>query len=154
VSAYRNPPPIAEEFDDFVQVTPLSRVRISWIREVVGTTIRRIDGVEMTTTPEFAVRVALAMENWRRRRPGQHVSSLVQGDPLVERQLVCPHCIAGEPSVWDSVMWRYAHPDDAKLKRRDDHADKFKLCRDPWRKRCRRCSANPSACVCASGTSP
>lgn len=43
----------------------------------------------------------------------------------------CPHCQAGEPSVWDDVLFHYAHPSGTKLK----------FCHDPWRERCRRCSA-------------
>lgn len=46
--------------------------------------------------------------------------------------LECPHCRAGEPSVWDDVLFHYAHPDDKKLK----------MCHSPWRERCRRCSAD------------
>jgi hypothetical protein len=44
----------------------------------------------------------------------------------------CPHCVAGEPSVWDDVLSHYAHPDGEKLK----------VCHSPWRERCRRCSAD------------
>jgi len=43
----------------------------------------------------------------------------------------CPHCEAGEPSVWDDVLSHYAHPAGTKLK----------MCHHPWRERCRRCSA-------------
>lgn len=52
----------------------------------------------------------------------------------------CPHCVAGEPSVWDDVLDHYAHP----------HADskKLKFCHEPWRERCRRCSADAGTCVC------
>lgn len=44
----------------------------------------------------------------------------------------CPHCAAGEPSVWDDVLSHYAHPDGEKLK----------ICHSPWRERCRRCSVD------------
>jgi len=45
----------------------------------------------------------------------------------------CPHCAAGEPSVWDPILFHYAHPSgDGK---------KLKSCHSPWRERCRRCSA-------------
>jgi hypothetical protein len=50
------------------------------------------------------------------------------------REIRCPHCRAGEPSVWDDVLSHYAHPD----------GDKLKLCHEPWRERCRRCSADPA----------
>ncbi len=50
----------------------------------------------------------------------------------VVAELRCPHCRAGEPSVWDSVLFHYAHPD----------GDKLKMCDEPWRERCRRCSAD------------
>lgn len=54
----------------------------------------------------------------------------------------CPHCQAGEPSVWDDVLFHYAHP----------HPDgtKLKFCHEPWRERCRRCSAGVGACSCAA----
>jgi hypothetical protein len=45
----------------------------------------------------------------------------------------CPHCIAGEPSVWDDVLGHYAHP---------GNGDKLKFCHNPWRARCRACSAD------------
>jgi len=38
----------------------------------------------------------------------------------------CPHCAAGEPSVWDSVFEHYAH---------QDTNGKLKLCHEPWRSR-------------------
>lgn len=44
----------------------------------------------------------------------------------------CPHCAAGEPSVWDDVLQHYAHPDGPKLK----------VCHSPWRERCRTCSVD------------
>ena len=53
----------------------------------------------------------------------------------------CPHCRAGEPSVWDDVLFHYAHPAGSKLK----------MCHSPWRSRCRRCSAdvaNPDKRFC------
>ena len=56
-----------------------------------------------------------------------------------DRDLRCPHCLAGEPSVWDDVLAHYAHPAEG---------DKLKMCHDPWRDRCRRCSGDVSACVC------
>jgi hypothetical protein len=49
----------------------------------------------------------------------------------------CPHCAAGEPSVWDGELFHYAHP--------HPDPDKLKLCHDPWRERCRRCSASVPA---------
>jgi hypothetical protein len=56
----------------------------------------------------------------------------------------CPHCQAGEPSVWDDVLFHHAHP--------SGDGGKLKFCHDPWRARCRRCSADPvmpngEACV-------
>lgn len=36
--------------------------------------------------------------------------------------------------MWDDVLSHYAHPD----------GDKLKLCHEPWRERCRRCSADPA----------
>lgn len=44
----------------------------------------------------------------------------------------CPHCQAGEPSVWDGELFHYAHPAGNKLK----------VCRSPWKERCLRCSAD------------
>lgn len=57
-------------------------------------------------------------------------------------RLQCPHCAAGEPSVWDHVLDHFAHP----------HPDrgKLKFCHNPWRARCRRCSADIGSCSCAS----
>lgn len=46
----------------------------------------------------------------------------------------CPHCAAGEPSVWDDVLFHYAHP--------HPDSNKLKFCHEPWRERCRRCSAD------------
>lgn len=62
----------------------------------------------------------------------------------------CPHCQAGDPSVWDHVLFHYAHPAPN---------DKLKFCHEPWRERCRRCSGSVvgealqpfRACVCAEG---
>lgn len=51
----------------------------------------------------------------------------------------CPHCQAGEPSVWDDMLFHYAHPTGEQLK----------FCHDPWRERCRKCSADVGACECA-----
>lgn len=45
----------------------------------------------------------------------------------------CPHCRAGEPSVWDDVLLHYAHPDKGK-------PGKLWFCHEPWRERCRQCS--------------
>jgi hypothetical protein len=55
---------------------------------------------------------------------------------------ICPHCQAGEPSVWDHVLDHFAHP----------HPDsgKLKFCHGPWRARCRRCSADVGACNCST----
>lgn len=60
-------------------------------------------------------------------------------------ELRCPHCHAGEPSVWDDVLFHYAHPADGS---------KLKFCHEPWRERCRRCSASiPSlGASCTSAT--
>lgn len=53
--------------------------------------------------------------------------------------MTCRHCTAREPSVWDDVLWHYAHP----------HSDPNRLtfCESPWRERCRECSADPGSCV-------
>jgi hypothetical protein len=62
------------------------------------------------------------------------------------RETACPHCQAGEPSIWDDVLFHYAHPDGSKLK----------MCHSPWRDRCRRCSANvayPGARFCGAACS-
>lgn len=40
----------------------------------------------------------------------------------------CPHCLASEPSVWDDVLFHFAHPDVA-------HPGKLKFCHEPWRER-------------------
>ena len=56
------------------------------------------------------------------------------------RPSICPHCLAGEASVWDNVLFHYAHP--------TVDSDKLKFCHDPWRDRCRSCSANPGTCTC------
>jgi hypothetical protein len=53
-------------------------------------------------------------------------------DLLGDASPTCPHCVAGEPSVWDDVLFHYAHPDGEKLK----------VCHSPWRERCRRCSVD------------
>jgi len=57
-----------------------------------------------------------------------------------ERAVRCPHCLAGDPSVWDDVLFHYAHP----------AGDKLKMCHEPWRERCRRCSASVGACSCGA----
>ena len=59
----------------------------------------------------------------------------------------CPHCLAGEASVWDGVLFHYAHPDGPD-------GTKLKFCDDPWRERCLRCSAHiPSlGAPCTSAT--
>lgn len=61
---------------------------------------------------------------------------------LVDGNLVCPHCVAGEPSVWDDVFDHFAHP---------AAGNKLSFCHRPWRERCRRCSADPSGCSCSTG---
>ena len=53
-------------------------------------------------------------------------------------ELLCAHCRAGEPSVWDDVFCHYAHP----------AGDKLKFCHNPWRERCQRCSASFGLCSC------
>lgn len=40
----------------------------------------------------------------------------------------CPHCEAGEASVWDGVLECYAHPDP-------EHPGKLKMCEQPWHMR-------------------
>jgi hypothetical protein len=54
----------------------------------------------------------------------------------------CPHCAAGEPSVWDPDLFHYAHP--------HPEDNKLKFCHEPWRERCRRCSGTVGACPCGS----
>ena len=49
--------------------------------------------------------------------------------------MTCPHCLAGEPSVWDDVLFHYAHPHPTDKSR-------LKFCHAPWRERCRQCSAD------------
>jgi len=63
-----------------------------------------------------------------------------------EPSVTCPHCTAGEPSVWDDVLFHYAHPHLA--------GDKLKFCHEPWRERCRRCSGTAGACACGAARSP
>lgn len=53
-------------------------------------------------------------------------------EELATDGLPCPHCQAGEPSVWDGELFHYAHPAGSKLK----------VCHSPWRARCLRCSAD------------
>lgn len=55
------------------------------------------------------------------------MTSIPQNDPHA-----CPHCLAGEPSVWDGVLMHYAHPAPN---------GKLKMCHNPWSERCRGCSA-------------
>lgn len=80
-------------------------------------------------------------EDRRNRRPGQrspvvYVDLLADGSTVVQESApstaACPHCVAGEPSIWDDVLFHYAHPGGEKLK----------LCHSPWRARCLRCSAD------------
>ena len=47
----------------------------------------------------------------------------------------CQHCLAGEPSVWDDVLFHYAHPDDK-------NPGKLKFCHEPWRERNRHDSSD------------
>lgn len=65
-------------------------------------------------------------QQWLADRHAKEVTETSRADWM------CPHCLAGEPSVWDDVLSHYAHPDGGKLK----------MCHDPWRVRCRRCSAD------------
>lgn len=71
---------------------------------------------------------------------GELDKKLQQIRKLVDGNLVCPHCLAGEPSVWDDVLDHYAHP----------AGDKLHYCHRPWRDRCRRCSADPGGCSCST----
>lgn len=64
--------------------------------------------------------------------PPNNCPSISKELPVPPR-LDCPHCAAGEPSVWDDVLFHYAHPDGAKLK----------SCHAPWRERCLCCSSWP-----------
>jgi len=52
-------------------------------------------------------------------------------EELATNSAPCPHCKAGEPSIWDGELFHYAHPAGSKLK----------ACHSPWRPRCLRCSA-------------
>ena len=66
---------------------------------------------------------------------------------IEERTSRCPHCLAGEASVWDDVLFHYAHP----------AGDKLKMCHEPWRDRCRSCSASitqPGARFCGTSCDP
>jgi hypothetical protein len=72
----------------------------------------------------------------------QQIRALVD-QRCAEETATCPHCRAKEPSVWDDVLFHYAHPHPTD-------GDKLKLCHDPWRDRCRRCSASVGACACAT----
>ena len=56
----------------------------------------------------------------------------VAREELAADGIPCPHCQAGEPSVWDGALFHYAHPAGSKLK----------VCHSPWRARCLRCSAD------------
>lgn len=72
--------------------------------------------------------------------PGEELDLKFQQIARLVDHVSCPHCLAGDPSVWDSVLDHYAHP----------HSDlaKLKFCHDPWRARCRGCSADPGTCTC------
>lgn len=73
---------------------------------------------------------------WEQRRPqlehaGETEGPLVSLKPADEVSPTgCPHCQAGEPSVWDDVLSHYAHPTEGGLK----------TCHAPWGIRCLRCS--------------
>ena len=58
-----------------------------------------------------------------------------------DHDLRCPHCRAGEPSVWDGVIFHYAHP---------AAGTRLKFCHEPWRARCVRCSGAVDACACGT----
>lgn len=45
--------------------------------------------------------------------------------------MTCLHCKVGEPSVWDSVLWCWAHP--------ANEPGKFKVCEEPWAERQKSC---------------
>ena len=67
-------------------------------------------------------------------------STAIDDAEINDGRVSCPHCLAGEPSVWDGVLFHYAHP----------AGDKLKMCHEPWRERCRRCSASVGACSCGA----
>lgn len=46
---------------------------------------------------------------------------------MKDERTPCPHCVAGEPSVWDSGLECYAHPAEQE--------GKLKLCWTPWAER-------------------
>lgn len=74
------------------------------------------------------------------RRLLNRAGSSAEIDKIDDARVSCPHCLAGEPSVWDGVLFQYAHP----------AGDKLKMCHEPWRERCRRCSASVGACSCGA----
>ncbi len=57
-----------------------------------------------------------------------HVECIGQPEELppgIGESRTCPHCDAGEPSVWDNELEWFAHPS----------GDKLKMCEHPWRER-------------------
>jgi hypothetical protein len=101
-------------------------------RRVLRDTAVRSDG-DARLLAELAVRLLVQSEDRLqrsgRRSPVTFVDLLGDASPTSP---TCPHCVAGEPSVWDDGLFHYAHPDGEKLK----------VCHSPWRERCRRCSAD------------
>jgi len=89
-------------------------------RRIITETAVRSDG-DARLLADLARRL---LDHAGKRTNGEAIQN---GDPAA-----CPHCLAGEPSVWDGDLSHYAHP----------AGDKLKMCHDPWRARCGRCSAD------------
>lgn len=112
---------------DLVALPPeLQAVRLRWYADSYAEEVAEVEA------KAFQERV---QSEDRSRRPGQHPPVTfvdILGEASPHYGVTCPHCVAGEPSVWDDVLFHYAHPAGEKLK----------VCHSPWRERCRRCSAD------------
>ena len=95
-------------------------------RHVIASAAVRSDG-DAWQLRELAQRLLARVE---RERSADADANADDADD--DGEVVCPHCQAGEPSVWDGHFEHFAHP----------AGDKFKFCHRPWRARCRRCSAD------------
>ena len=100
-------------------------------RQIIATTAIRSDG-DARLLSELAGRLLERSGSGKTEVTPLYEDGVEEAEGAPE---TCPHCLAGEPSMWDDVLFHFAHPAGKRLK----------MCHSPWRARCLRCSADVEA---------